>query len=624
MNVKIMRVRLRLFLLLLLAVTPLLAWAVLSPPAPFVKSTPRAALEILWRDRDDPTLLVWRSFDTAGKPLDATLFHDPPVSPPGSEEPPAFSKRVPLGSLWKLFVHLWLVEERHAAPDYLCTGAPGASAAARKLREEELYCCDPGQGIDRDTALLRSCSPFFVPARLGIDPAAWRKFWEARPGARDAPWLADLGAMKPDTQVSPASILHALEAAPVRAREQTAKVLLSRVFMPAPGAALDTTALVRHLGGQLRIKTFSWHLANAVHTPYGGGAGWLTDGTAVWFAGEGTGQRVMARFGATLGAALSEALPPLGATLTPGCVRVNFFARYPFTVERRGGKRAPAEKSKKAEAGELRGQYVARFDHGKVSIPFAANGELTLTLENNTPRIEGRFGIDDYVARVLDREADARETEAARALSVVIRSYLLNEAAPQGNCLHIEDSSRAQRVSVNPPSAAARAVAGFTSGLMLSGAPVGYHANAAAKNRMAWADAVAASRAGQPWDRILRQAFPQADLAAMHDPAGVPCKRFGAAESWLAARAPRWQRLLQRELQGFEIPAAPHICLLPRGTPFSEQDRGRIHLRALRTRDDRITLAHEYLHLGLRHHPSGHDDDLIEHWARRLIDGENS
>ncbi|MDR0441750.1 MAG: DUF2300 domain-containing protein, partial [Candidatus Accumulibacter sp.] len=42
----------------------------------------------------------------------------------------------------------------------------------------------------------------------------------------------------------------------------------------------------------------------------------------------------------------------------------------------------------------------------------------------------------------------------------------------------------------------------------------------------------------------------------------------------------------------------------------------------LRTPEDRVTLAHEYLHLGLRRHPSGHDEALVERWARRLIDGE--
>ncbi|MDR3087090.1 MAG: hypothetical protein LBU45_03980 [Azoarcus sp.] len=41
-----------------------------------------------------------------------------------------------------------------------------------------------------------------------IDPKAWREFWEARPGAREgALWLPDLAAMKPETRVSPASLL---------------------------------------------------------------------------------------------------------------------------------------------------------------------------------------------------------------------------------------------------------------------------------------------------------------------------------------------------------------------------------------------------------------------------------
>ncbi|MDR1660840.1 MAG: DUF2300 domain-containing protein, partial [Azoarcus sp.] len=129
----------------------------------------------------------------------------------------------------------------------------------------------------------------------------------------------------------------------------------------------------------------------------------------------------------------------------------------------------------------------------------------------------------------------------------------------------------------------------------------------------------AASRAGKPWDILLREAFPLADLAAMHDPAGLPCQRFAAAEDWLAARAPQWHRILQERLRGFEPPPAPRVCLLPYGTPFSEQDRNRIHVRGLKTVEDRLTLTHEYLHLGLRHHPSGHDEDLVERWARRLI-----
>jgi uncharacterized protein YfaQ (DUF2300 family) len=598
--------------LLLLACCAFAAAPSTPPPAP--------ALEILHRDRDDPHLLAWRTFDATGKPLDNVVFHAPPVSPDGERELTAFSQRVPLGSLWKLFVYLWLVEEHHPAPDYVCTGPQGNSAAERKIREEELYCCESGQrgqSIDRDTALLRSCALFFDPARLAIDPLAWRKFWQGR-FTPDASWLAELAAMRPETEVSPASLIHALEAAPPRARQEAADVLLTRVFTPAAGTALDTTALTRHVGGQLRIKTFSWHLADGL--PYGGGAGWFADGMPVWFAGRGTGQQVMARHGATLGSALAEVLPAesensanseKSAARTPGCVEVNFFARYPFTLIHPNGK--PVDK-----AGVLRGPYVARFSD-KIAVPFTANGELTFSISDKGKQsLIGRFGIDDYVARVIGREGDPSETEAAKALAVVARSYLLNEAKKSGNCLSIDDSTRAQRVSINPPGPAARAITDFTTGLVLRGAPVGYHYDTPAKNRMAWTQAVAASRAGEPWDIILRQALPKASLTAMSDPAGTPCQRFTQAESWLTARAPRWQRYLSQNLAGFEAPDPPQICRLSRGTPFSEQERGRIHLRELKTAEDRLTLAHEYLHLGLRHHPSGHDEALVEHWAREL------
>lgn len=615
------------------AVLPLIA-ACYCPGAEAAQTAAGAlpALEILW-DGGKPGELAWRTFDTSGTPRDATAVlaetggpkpdearrsvsaphlsaatDNPPA--PGPQNP--FAARAPLGSLWKLFVYLWLLEERRPAPDYVCTGAQGASAAAREHRAEEAYCCAPGQTIGRDAALLRSCGLFFAPARLGIDPQAWRRFWEVRPGVRThAPWLAELGAMKPETVVSPASILGALAAAPARAREDAANVLLARLF--DAGAVPAPAKLARGMGSQLRIKTFSWHRPGNPRIRYGGGAGWLSDGRPVWFAGEGTGQQVMARHGAALAAALSETLSPENAASTPGCVTVNFFARYPFALKQAGGKSAPA--------GILRGRYVARFSKD-VSVPVIANGELSLTREGGRDRIEGRFGLDGYVARVIEREADATQTEAARALAVVIRSYLLNNAKKQGNCLAIDDSSHAQRVSPNPPGAAARAAAGFSAGILLTGVPVGYHSHTPSKNRMAWTEAVAAGRAGEAWDVILRKAFPDANLAAMHDPAGVPCQPFTEAETWLAAHAPQWRRILQERLRGFEPPSAPRVCLLPHGTPFSEQDRNRIHVRGLKTMEDRLALTHEYLHLGLRHHPSGHDEELIERWAHRLILGE--
>ncbi|MCL2875425.1 MAG: DUF2300 domain-containing protein [Betaproteobacteria bacterium] len=561
---------------------------------------PGPALEMLWRARADSGL-EWRTFDNAGKPIINKRMPDPPASETADSP---FAQRTPLGSIWKLFVYLWLVEQRHPAPDYVCT-------KAQSKQKEEAYCCSTGQSIGRELALVRSCGLFFEPQRLGISPEAWRVFWEAQPGVRDAaPWLAELGAMKPETVVSPASILHALEAAPVRAREEAASTLLARLFVnSSPGS--EATGLIRGMGGRLRVKSFSWRHPEQPTKRYGGGAGWLNDGRPVWFAGEGTGQQVIARHGAHLAGALTETLLPDSGSATPGCVRVNFFARYPFELEQSGGKAAPE--------GILQGRFIARFQSG-VSIPFSSSGELALSRPDGRARIEGRFGLDDYVARVIDREADAQETEAARALSVVIRTYLINEAGRQGNCFIIDDSSRKQRVSIHPPSQKARAAASFTAGLALLGAQAGYHSTAPSENRMAWTDAVSASRSGEAWDVILQKNFPKSNLSAMNDPAGLPCRRFTEAQTWLASRAPQWHRILYQHLPGFNEPAAPpDICLLPHGTPFSEQDRGRIHVRALRSVEDRITLAHEYLHLGLRHHPSSHDEELIERWARKLV-----
>jgi hypothetical protein len=78
---------------------------------------------------------------------------------------------------------------------------------------------------------------------------------------------------------------------------------------------------------------------------------------------------------------------------------------------------------------------------------------------------------------------------------------------------------------------------------------------------------------------------------------------------------------LRQNLPGFEAPGTPHVCLLPGVAPFSEQDRHRIPLREPGTDEDRIPPAHGYPHLGLRQHPSGHDEALVERWARRRIIG---
>lgn len=544
---------------------------VCGPGAAQAAPAPEAGLELAWREGGT---VHYRALDRAGQPV-------------AEARPPA---KLPLGSLWKLFVYSYLVARQQDAPPYACQG----------LQREEVYCCDAGDSIERDAALVRSCGLFFAPDRLGLKAADWAAFWRARPGA--PAWLTRLGEMRPEREVGLAELFDALDAVPPQARATASGVLLARV-MPGyqPGDA------VRYLGGRLRIKSFSWHRPGQPAARLGGGAGWLADGRPVWFAAPGTSDQVLARDAAALG----RLLPPPGSTDTPSCVVVRYFTRYPLTgVEAPGGR--------PAAPGPLRGHHVARFANG-VSLPFLADGAMLLERDTaGQPHLIGRMSLEGYVARVLDREGDPGETQAARALAVTARSYLLGEAGRAGDCLAIDDASRTQRVSPNPPSAAARAVAAFTAGIVLRDTPVSYHLDHAAPGRLGWRDAVARSRAGQPWDAILAQAFPDGSLAGMADPAGQSCTPLPAAQSWLAGRIHAWRRRLDR-LPGYEAPPeTPQVCRLRQGNPYSEPARNRIHVRGIDDSEDRIALAHEFLHLALSHHPSGQDEALVEQWARRI------
>src|SRR5262245_19761198 len=95
----------------------------------------------------------------------------------------------PLGSTWKLFGFAYAVEKNVATPAYRC-GVP--------KKDGDEYCCDPGQSIDRDHALARSCGRFFDPQRLQIDETDWQTLWRPRAGS-DARWLLDLARLGPST-----------------------------------------------------------------------------------------------------------------------------------------------------------------------------------------------------------------------------------------------------------------------------------------------------------------------------------------------------------------------------------------------------------------------------------------
>jgi uncharacterized protein YfaQ (DUF2300 family) len=127
-------------------------------------------------------------------------------------------------------------------------------------------------------------------------------------------------------------------------------------------------------------------------------------------------------------------------------------------------------------------------------------------------------------------------------------------------------------------------------------------------------------RAGQGWDfeRILSAAFPKATVATLSG--REDCKRLPDAENWLATAAGSWKARLRRE-PGFELlEVQPKVCTLSDGHPYSDQQRLRIYVRGWRSLNERITLAHEYLHLAFRFHPNGANEDYIEQLARRLIE----
>jgi uncharacterized protein YfaQ (DUF2300 family) len=505
-------------------------------------------------------------------------------------------EKIPLGSLWKLFVYAYLSETGAQEPAYRC------ASKARPPGGDDDYCCDPGGSIERDEALARSCGPYFEPARLEIGPDAWRRHWQRNEPA--AKWLQDLSRLRPQTEVSPAELLAALDAVPATARARARAALLAVLLEDYGREAWPV------MGTAFRFKTFSWYLPGtapgSARRPYGGGAGWLADGTSVWFGAAGSSRLVLTEHAE----ALANALPPLRAEkldeADAPCVEVRFFARYPI-------RRVLAADNTVVLAGTLGGRVVVEFENGR-SLPVQAHGRLELTMQDDHPIISGRFSLDEYVARVVDREGSSEPVEAARALAVAARSYVVQQGRRVAACWAIADASATQRVSPNPPSPAALAAARFSEGLTLR-TPVRYHRELAGPGQLSWQQTVARARQGTRFDALLGEVFGRTSFAGLD--AHSDCERLPAAEAWLGEKAPLWQRLLRRQA-GFESPEPIAVCVLPHGQPYSDQRRGRIYVRGWMTDQGRLTLAHEYVHLAFRFHPSGADEAFVERTARAL------
>jgi uncharacterized protein YfaQ (DUF2300 family) len=96
------------------------------------------------------------------------------------------------------------------------------------------------------------------------------------------------------------------------------------------------------------------------------------------------------------------------------------------------------------------------------------------------------------------------------------------------------------------------------------------------------------------------------------------CQPLPQSLAWLLTQRQDWDRRLAGT-SGFEPPAKLSVCALRQGHSYAEPEHGRIFLRRISPAEDRLTLAHEYLHLAFRYHPHGSDEHYVEGWARWLL-----
>jgi uncharacterized protein YfaQ (DUF2300 family) len=503
-------------------------------------------------------------------------------------------KQVPLGSLWKLLVYQYSVERHLADKPYQCH--IGKQAA---LGDE--YCCSKNESVNRDTALARSCGAYFEPKRLQLDAQDWQQYWQQQ--APEITWLQQLNQVQASTQTTVAELLKLLSGM-TRDKQsvQQARVALSgRLLQP------QWSAVLPYLGGAYRFKTYTWQHPQYKGAYFGGAAGWLADGTAFWLGGTGGSREVMLKVAPILAQRLPVSAHAKSVFATE-CVVVNYFKRYPIArIYHADSKATPA-------LGPLRGRFVLQFKNGNV-LNISSNGELSLAKNQQQWQIIGQLDLPEYVARVLDREADATITEAAKALSIAARSYLYQNAQYHQGCWQIDDDSSKQRVSAHAASPAARAVVAFSEGLSLSGSPIYYHQNKSGANVLNWQTAVQQAQDHENYLTILHTAYPQATWRLANQ--AQQCELMPAAAAYLK-QSLKQSRVRLQSVVGLEQVPDLKICKLDYGNPFADSNNNSIYIRDWRSENDRISLWHEYLHLALRFHPNGSNETYIENLAQQL------
>lgn len=539
-------------------------------------------------------------------------------------QPQWLNQPAPIGSLWKLFVHIYLVGREQQAQDYVCS----ASVAQRKA---EQYCCDKaGERLGREEALARSCGAYFQPDRLGLKNTDWRTFWQTFLSDEKHGWLTQ-SIPQANTHASPAQILHVLASVPVAMRRMATEPLLAGNVQGRAGAALE------HWGGAWRVKTFTWQAQDGVYT--GGAAGWLVDGTAVWFASRGSSTRVVAKHAPLLHQRVflpifeKRSLAAQRQLLEQefgDCVRVLHFASYPLKhlVKGTASNKVVAVSGVKNAVSTLENtRYIAHFKNGN-TFSFHGSSRQWVQVSNagKLQQLWGEYSMDEYVARVIDREGSTQYPQAARALGILACSYVQQFARRDGSCYVIDDSSAYQRVSASQASAGAIQAAFWSKGLVVQGVIPQYRLRATANQRtpeglrfMAWETAEKQAKKGVTAMGILHNVWPTLEIAGLHG--GSTCQPQPLLQRWLNGQSGKWHRQLRTQI-GYEKPQHVQVCTLALGNPYSDMQRNRIyiqkHRKTMLPKHIRMGILHEYLHLAFKHHPRGLDEAFIESTARTL------
>lgn len=410
--------------------------------------------------------------------------------------------------------------------------------------------------------------------------------------------LPSLTTLKPETSVTVKSLLDSLATLPAQNKAQ--EVLLDVVLDEAK------IGVASMLGSRVRVKTWSWFADDKQEIRQGGFAGWLTDGTPLWVTGSGTSKTVLTRYAT----ALNRVLPVPTQVASGQCVLVDLFARYPL-------KKVTEEKSTTAvKLGVLNGRYRVTFANGN-HMTFVSHGETTLLTVKGKLKLQSHLDREEYVARVLDREAKSTPPEAAKAMTVAIRTFLQQNADREGDCLTIPDSSATQRVSASPATTGARTMTAWTQDLIYAGDPVHYHGSRATEGTLSWRHATAQAGQGERYDQILAFAYPDNSLSRWGAPRST-CQLLPKAKAWLAKKMPQWRRILQGET-GYNEPDVFAVCRLVSGFPYTDRQQKRLFIRNFFTLQDRLDLTHEYLHLAFDGYPTGLDENYIETLTRQLL-----